>query len=304
MKRAVQALTGDKPTPFIVPGGVVEYVICEVSGTQPSEWCPKQRGEVFAADQPPLPKDQDLWQKVTIDTWTALRASPACSGFTADQFVLNVIDPAARKWIKKDPDGQSWAKEMGFEDPVTFTPERECKAEDPRPKLEITSPHEKDTIIDNPLDIYGAADATQNFDYFELDYGIGEDPVEWQVLEKRKSPMSQPEKITSWDLEDIPAGPVTLRLYMHSTLDTFAETKLLLNAQVPTPTPTPTETPTPTYTPTPTFTATSTEMPTSTPTNTPLPTDTPQPSDTPQPTAAPPQEVVATETNTPFGPSP
>ena len=271
MKEAVQQITGGNPTPFSKPNGIVEKVICTISGTEPSQWCPEQRTEYFAADQPPLPKEDDLWQKVLVDTWTGLRASPACSDFTDEQFVLNVTDPSAIQWIKKDTQGRAWAESIGFSRPVTFAPSRDCTADDPRPTLSFTSPKEGDTINTSPLDIYGQADATKNFDYVQLEYGVGNDPVNWEPLDKRKNPVNKPDILYNWDLSEVPPGPVTLRLWMHSTQDTYAETRLHLNMQVPTPTPTPTptETPTPTPTPTPTFT------PTLTPTITPIATEPP-----------------------------
>jgi membrane peptidoglycan carboxypeptidase len=316
MQAAIQAITGGNPTGFSRPGGVVEYAVCEVSGTEPSEWCQNQRTEVFAADQPPLPKDQDLWQKVLIDTWTALKASPACSEFIDEAFVLNVTDPFAKTWIKRDDEGKAWAEANGFEEGVIFTPERECRADDPRPKLAITSPKENETITSSPLEIVGQADATQNFDYFQLEWGRGEDPVEWEVLEKRDSPLSQAEDIVSWDISELDAGPITLRLFMHSTQDTTTEVKFVVNIQVPTPTPTPTPTATPTDTPTLTPTPTDTPVPTETPTMTPTSTITPTPSETPHipkatltdtPTSTPTEtlpapalmEATATETPTP-----
>jgi penicillin-binding protein 1C len=79
MTALVPKLTGGNPSQFNAPPGVVERVICAESGTSPSEWCPKQRSELFAIDQPPLPPEDDLWQRVVIDTWTGLRASSSCS---------------------------------------------------------------------------------------------------------------------------------------------------------------------------------------------------------------------------------
>jgi cell division septation protein DedD len=249
----------------------------------PSEWCSSQRSEFFAADQPPLPKEDDLWQKVTVDTWTGLRASEACKNFTEEAFVLNVREDFARKWIKKDPQGQAWAEEMGFETPIKFAPDRECKADDPRPDLAMTSPHNGEKITSSPLEIRGVAAATGWFDYFRLDYGKGEDPVEWTTLDQQTRPVEETDLLYRWDLSEIPAGVVTLRLYMHSTQDTDAEVKLRLNLQVPTPTPTPTATPT--LTPT--------------PTQTPVPTDTPTPTPTSPPTETPTPTLAPTETPTP-----
>ncbi|MFC2043301.1 transglycosylase domain-containing protein [Chloroflexota bacterium] len=267
---AVQQLTGGNPTQFTRPGGIVEQIICAISGTTPSKWCPKQTSELFAANQPPLPKEEDLWQKIMLDTWTGLRASSACSDFVDNEFALNVTDPWAKKWIKQNPEGQTWAEEMGFEDPIMFTPNRECQADDPRAILAFTSPEDYETITSRPLGIYGMADATEGFDSVQLDYGRGEDPVEWKTLAKGKERTNRPELLYSWDLEDIPDGVITLRLTVYSTEDTYAETLLHLNLQVPTPTPTSTNTPThtPTFTPTPTMTLTITPKPSKTPTQT------------------------------------
>ncbi len=282
MQAAEQQVTGGNPTPFSRPGGIVEKVVCAVSGTEPSKWCPKQRTEVFAADQPPLPKEDDLWQKVLLDTWTNLQASPACSDFTDESFVLNVTDPWAIKWIQNDSDGKAWAKDNGFPKTVTFKPDRECTADDPHPKLSFISPEDGDKISSSPLDIYGVANASKWFDYYEIDYGIGDDPVEWKQLEKKKNPVDQPDLLYEWDLQNLVqekdlSGPITLRLYLHSTKDTSAKVSLHLDIQVPTPTPTPT--PTATATPTPTQTPT--------PTMTPLPTSTPTETATPKPTLVP-----------------
>ena len=71
-----------------------------------------------------------------------------------------------------------------------------------------------------------------------------------------KNPYEQPELIYTWDLNSIPTGEVTLRLYMKSTEDTFAERKILLNILVPTITPTVTPSATITETPIPLMTET------------------------------------------------
>ena len=292
MKVALQQITGGNPSPFSRPGGIMERVICEISGTEPSQWCPSQRSEIFSADQPPLPKEGDLWQRVIVDTWTGLGASPACSDFTDEIFVLNVTDTWARKWIQNDPQGKTWIENIGFPKPITFTPSRECKADDSRPILSITSPRDGETITTSPLDIYGQVNATNYFNFYQLEYGMGEDPVKWELLDKRNSPIGQPDKIFTWDMFEVPAGPVTMRLILYSSQDTYAELRVHLNLQVPTPTSTPTETPTPTPTPT------ETPTPTTTPTMTPTPTDTPTPSVTPTSTITP-HIPKATVTNTP-----
>lgn len=289
MQVAVQQLAGGSPRDFSRPPGVVEYVICALSGTQPSQWCPQQTNELFAADQPPLAKEEDLWQRAFVDTWTGLRASEACSDFTDEQFVLNVSDPWARQWLRQSSQGQAWAAEIGFEPPYNFAPNRECRADDPRPQLEFVSPQDGDTIREGPLRIAAVVNATQWFDSYRLEYGLGTDPVDWTLMDGSRRPANG-ETIFEWDLQElvgrtVPPGPLTLRLTMESTEGTFVERKITINIQVPTPTPSPTPT----------------EVPTATPTQTPLPTDTPTitPTPTPSPTPAPTKAPKATLTFTP-----
>ncbi|MFN2235078.1 MAG: transglycosylase domain-containing protein, partial [Anaerolineales bacterium] len=46
MQQAIQQLTGNNPSFFVKPAGVIERVICTVSGTEPSQWCPTQTSEI------------------------------------------------------------------------------------------------------------------------------------------------------------------------------------------------------------------------------------------------------------------
>lgn len=282
MQESVRLLTGNNPSDFVRPPGVVEKTICAISGAEPSEWCPKLATEIFAADQPPLPREEDLWKKVLLDTWTGLRASIACSDFTEEDFVLNVQDPWAKKWIRQDARGQEWAEGIGFKRPVQFVPNRECRGDDPKATLVFVSPRENDTIRNSPIEIFIQANASSWFEFVRLDYGVGLEPDDWETLERRNQPVDQSNPFYTWDLIEIPRGIITLRLFIQSTEDTYAEKEIIINLQVPTPTPTPTPTATLTPTPTATFTPTPTYTITPIPTNTSIPTSTPPPpSDTP-----------------------
>jgi hypothetical protein len=123
MRAAVQPVTGGNPSAFSRPPGVIERVICAISGTEPSGDCPSQRTELFAADQPPLPASQDLWKKVVIDTWTGLEASPACDEFTDEEKAINVTDPWAVRWIQRCR--AVMGRQTDFK-PVFFVPQRQC----------------------------------------------------------------------------------------------------------------------------------------------------------------------------------
>lgn len=274
MTYAIPYLTNNSPSSFIRPPGIVDKVICAMSGTEPSANCPDQRSEIFAQDQLPLPKEDDLWKNAQVDTWTNLSSSPACPGFTAEKYVLNITDPWAIKWIKENEAGKTWAEKNGFTSPVIFVPARACKAEDPRPTLVFVGLEDRQTITTSPIDLYAVVNATANFESFYLEYGLGENPSSWiRIVEQGGAASASPQKLLTWDVSSMPQGIITLHLYMKSNNNGYAEKFLRLNMQLPLPTAT--NTPTVTITPTVTATPTVTETPTETPTETLTPTVTP-----------------------------
>ena len=268
MNYAVPYLTNNTPSSFIRPAGIEDKVICTLSGAEPSQYCQDQRSEIFAAGEGPLPKEEDLWKMAQVDTWTNLSASPACQDFSAEKYVLNVTDPWAIKWITENDAGKSWAKKNGFESGVIFVPSRACKADDPRPTLIFVGLEDRQTITTSPLNIYAVINATANFESYALEYGIGENPSAWMSLvAPGGSPSGSTQKLLTWDVSNLPPGIITLRLYMKSNNNGYAEKLFRLNMQQPTPTAssTPTITLTPTVTSTPTITITPTETLTPTP---------------------------------------
>ena len=265
---------GGNPTSFIRPDGIEDIVICKTSGTVPSDHCSDQTSEIFAKGQPPLPKKEDFWQEIAIDTWTDLRASSACSEFTEEKLTLNVSEKWARKWIKEENAGRSWAEDHGFPDPVIFTPTRECKPDDPRPTIVFVGLSDGMTISTSPLDIYAVVSATENFESFKLQYGVGNNPSKWHTLFQGSNQEREPEKLATWDVYEARSTRVTLRIVMTSTKGTTAEKRIQINLNAPTLTPSPE--PTMTETPEPTWTTAPTETPViESPTDTSIPADTP-----------------------------
>jgi penicillin-binding protein 1C len=274
MNFAVNRQTNGSPTPFAMPAGIEVHTICTVSGTQPSKWCPSQRQEFFASDQPPLPAEQDLWSQVTFDTWTGLLASQECTNdFTEEHLAINVNDDWARQWIRQDDNGQKWAREMGF-NPVYFVPDRKCKSSDPRPQLQIVGLQNDQTITQTSLDISVVASATVGFNSWRLDWSTSGAPEDrTKLVGNTNAQIQAPMKVYTWDLSAVPNGQIILRLYMQGDGGAYADRNIRLNLALPTPTPTPVPTPTPS----PTDTPTPTPVPTDTPTEIPTSTDTPTP---------------------------
>ncbi|RJP49558.1 MAG: PBP1A family penicillin-binding protein [Anaerolineaceae bacterium] len=249
MEFAVPYLTNGAPTPFIRPDGIVDKIVCRLSGTEPSSYCKSQYAEVFAYDQLPLPPGQDLARRIKIDLWTGLQASDACKGPSEDQIVLKVTDEWAREWLETR-DGKNWLDANGLPDRPYYAPERECKAGDPQPKVEINL-NDGQVISSTLLEIKGTADADQGFRRWVLDYGQGEDPGSWFVLNDGNNPVKN-DTLYRWDLTNIPNGTVTLRLTLIGD-KAEVDRRIRLNLSLPTPTAppaTPTNTPAPTFTPT------------------------------------------------------
>jgi membrane peptidoglycan carboxypeptidase len=295
MQAAIQRLTGGAPTPFTAPPGIIERVICTISGTEPSDWCTSHRSEIFAADQPPLPSSQDLWRSVWVDGWSLELASGECADFAIEREGLDVTDTWARRWLEEDPQGHEWLEHMGIDrDHLFFIPHTTCSAASPHPILALTSPHEGEVFETPPIEIIGQAAATGNFERWELQYGAGNDPSGWDLIAQGSSPQQDEGRLAFWTPSGAPNGAGTLRLVIFGDHDRRVETRVhifLALAATPTltPTPTPTITPTATLPPTPTDTPPPppTYTPTFTPTATPAPSDTPAPTDTETPTSTP-----------------
>src|SRR5258706_3545243 len=284
MQYAVPIVSNKNPTPFTIPSGIMDKIICAISGPEPSQWCKGgQRNEHFVSDQPPLPRSQDLLVKTQIDTWTGLIGGDACKDFTKDEFVMNVKDEWGRKWLRTG-DGKSWLESHDMPGNPFFAPDRECSSDDPHPILEFSNLKDNDTITNLPLDIKGIINTTKgNFTGWRLEYGVGNDPSEWTVLTQGTNKFENADTIYTWNLDGVNASNLTLRIYLMNGDEFYAEKRVFLSLNLPTPTPTPT--PIPTLTPFP-------------PTNAP-PTSEPPTSAPPTDTSVPP---TSTETLTPFPP--
>ena len=259
MTHAIPILTGGEPTPFQRPSGIVDKVICAISGAEPSQWCSQQRQEVFAADQPPLPASEDLWKEATLDTWTGLFATSVCSDYVEKKMAMNVTDGSAQRWLRKDDAGRNLASELGFDRPIFFVPDGECKSDSPRATLSIENVKDGDSLTAEKIDLRIIASAAGAFQTWRLELAPGHDPGEndWQTLYESNAQIPEPQNVYTWDLSKVPNGKYTLRLRMENQDGGYAQKalKIEINYTPPTETPTPI---TPTSTPEP---ATSTTEP-------------------------------------------
>ena len=278
MQYAVPIVSNNNPTPFIFPAGISETIICAVSGSEPSQWCKGgQRSELFADGQPPLPRSQDLLVKTQIDTWTGLIGGDACKDFTKDEFVMNVKDEWGRKWLRSGQ-GKDWLEAHEMPRDPFFAPDRECSSDDPRPILEFSNLKENDVITETALNIKAIINVTKgDFTGWRLEYGVGNDPTEWTILVEGTNKFENADTIHIWDLKNVKGDRLTLQIRLMNGEEYYAEKRVFLTLNLPTPTPEPTLTPTMTPTLLP---------PTGFPTDTLIPA-TPTESITPAPSATP-----------------
>jgi 1A family penicillin-binding protein len=209
MEFAVPYLTNGAPTPFTRPAGIVDKIVCRLSGTEPSSSCNSQYTEIFASNQPPLPADKDIAHRVKIDLWTGLEASNVCKGPTEDEMVLNVTDKWAREWLGTEA-GRFWLEDHGLPRSPYYAPERECSADDSQPIIEIKL-NDGEVITDPILDIKGSATADKGFKKWILEYGQDTDPALWTVLNESDKPVKN-NTLYSWDLSNVSNGIISLRL--------------------------------------------------------------------------------------------
>ncbi|MGC9083250.1 MAG: transglycosylase domain-containing protein, partial [Anaerolineae bacterium] len=227
------ALKGKPVRDFVRPPGIVEREICADSGAQPSPYCPRRRMEIFAADQPPLGPEHDWYQ------W--------CNG----QVMVVIPDPQGWEWAQT----QDWGG-------LPLAPLGTCLPESGQPEVYISFPS-PDATVSGVVAVMGTV-SVPNFDHYNVEYGLGENPIGWGWVSGPHLAPVRDGQITVWDTSLLAPGVYTLRVTAWDRLGRTYEARVRC---IVTPPPTATLAP-PTDTPTPT------PPPTDTPTPTPPPTDT------------------------------
>ena len=308
-----QYLAGKEALAFLRPGGVVDREICAdtgiaVSATTP---CAQRLVEVFAADQPPLDETQGM-TRVAIDLWTGLRANEFCNDAVYEATfgggvpvngrpeVLERERALAQQWLQTA--GQSWSGQSSGGVSFGAPPAQACDANTPRPRAEITRPREERDIPDRrEVRIEGTA-MGPNFAGYQVEYGLGQNPGGWGLIQERRPDAVQGDLLAVWDTTQIDySGPVTIRVIVFGPDNPntpendpiMTEGRTVVNLVQPTATATTTPTETPTATATLLPTATATLFPTATATL--PPTVTQPPAATLPPSATPVEDLPTAE---------
>jgi len=229
----MRAALADQPVlDFTPPPGVRQYEICADTGTLPSVACPQKQVHWFAEDRPPLPAEQDLYQRVKLERLT---------GKLATEFTP--ADAIEEKDFKVYPERyRTWAEDHGIAQP----PSDASDVYTFEPRLAIREPVEGE-IVSGIVPIVGSADAPA-FVSYALQYGVSHDPGAFSA--PFVGPIGGPVidgLLGEWDTRGLAEGPHTLRLVVRDQAGVERDVRVRLFVVAPTPTPPPVD-PTPTWT--------------------------------------------------------
>lgn len=324
-------LAGREALSFVRPPGVVDREICADTGiaVDATSTCAQRLTESFAGDQPPQDASQGI-TRLAIDLWTGLQANPSCNEAVYEATfgggvpvngrpdVLERERALATNWMQTTAAGQQWAATQGATSAAISPPTQACDGNTPRPRAEIIRPRNEGDALDRAaIEIWGTA-MGPNYQGYQVEYGFGENPGGWGMVQERRPEAVQDGRLAVWDASQINySGLVTIRVIVFGPDNPFTpendlvlhEGRTVFNLQQPTPTPTttPTETPTATATgtATPTVTVTPTATTTATPTVSPTPeTPTPEAPTVELPTVEPPTVEPPTVESSPASETP
>ena len=207
------AANADPPLPFENPGGVVAREICRTTGTLSYSACPQPTTDLFLHEQAPPPAESAFLQRVTVDSWTLLRANEFCPGHVIERNFAAIDDATALDWLNNTEDGQAFAASLELELPVRPPPEEACAQGMQLPLVNISNIN-AGQVLHGTVEIRGQAQAP-DFDRFELLYASVNDPETFYPISASLVQMpGYGTPLGSWDTraQQVANGSYILRL--------------------------------------------------------------------------------------------
>ena len=201
------------PIPFENPGGVIAREICRTTGTLSFSACPAPTTDLFLHEQYPPPADQGFLQRLTVDSWSLLRANEFCPSHIVERNFAAIGDAAALEWLNSSEEGKDFAERLGLGIPVRPPPQQACTQGQQLPLINISSPNEGQVLF-GAVDIRGQAQAP-DFDRFELLYASAQQPETFYPISASLVQMPQyGTPLGVWDTVagQVPNGNYILRL--------------------------------------------------------------------------------------------
>lgn len=207
------AATWYPPLPFENPGGVIAREICRTTGTLSYLACPEPTTDLFLHEQYPPPADQGFLQRLTVDSWSLLRANEFCPGHIVERNFAAISDAAALDWLNNTAEGKDYAEGLQLGIPVRPPPQQACAQGQPLPLINISSPNEGQ-VLHGAVEIRGQAQAPA-FDRFELLYASVDQPTSFYPISASLVQIPQyGSPLGTWDTVagQVPNGDYILRL--------------------------------------------------------------------------------------------
>ena len=205
------------PIPFENPGGVIAREICRTTGTLSYSACPEPTTDLFLHEQYPPPAEEGFLQRLTVDSWTLLRANEFCPGHIVERNFAAISEPAALDWLNNSDEGRAYARALDLDLPVRPPPQQACAQGQPLPLINISSPNEGQ-VLHGQVEIRGQAQAP-DFDRFELLYASVDQPEVFYPISASLVQMPQyGSPLGIWDTVagQAPDGETILRLVASS----------------------------------------------------------------------------------------
>lgn len=193
------------------PSGVVEQVVCQISGLLPTRHCDQVRELFFVDSSVPIdtrPTQPDTyWKTYSINVCTNTLATVSSPS--------NCV--VEQRFFEFPPETRAWARETGQRMPPT-----EYDLGDPASAFSpvtITSPAFL-ARVSGTIEIRGNATG-ENFAYYRLDYGAGIQPDVWFQIGEQQTTPGRDIVMGTWDTTGLSDGELyTLRLTMVDTGNT------------------------------------------------------------------------------------
>ena len=186
---------GLPPADWQQPSSVVETAVCALSGLLPTQNCPVV-SELFAQGTQPTQQDY-YYQMVEVNRQNGLRATASTPRDLVSQQVYFDYPPAAQAWAAANGIASAPQAFDSVGAPVVLGP------------VAILTPEPFD-YVGGALEVRGNA-SLPGFQYYQLAYGQGLNPVEWSQIGERTFTPARGALLGRWNTAGL-QGLYSLRL--------------------------------------------------------------------------------------------
>lgn len=237
-----ETINGVNPGTFDNPGGVVQEVVCQLTGTLAPEGtnCPTRIAELYVQSQPPPSAEEGFVAVININSWTGARANQWCAQNVVAETFANFSDDFAVNWLNGTARGQQILTTLGLPTNLQAPPTEECLQGQVLPNILINFPQEGTQLLGN-VPVTGQVSASE-LQRWELQISeVGTDNFRSIMPQPSTTQMQANGSILyEWDSTTVANGAYILRLAAFSNFNGgFIFRDVRVSVQNPEPTPMP-----------------------------------------------------------------